>query len=149
MARVVVVGAGVMGLAAAYQSLRNGHQTTLVEAAPEAGGMAAHFNLAGLSIERFYHFVCKADAPTFTLLEELGLGRPALLAPDLHGLFYRRLTLQMGRSDRPATLSASESDRKAPLWRLHVRLYTPQSLGRARASLRQGLDPTLVRRQRL
>ena len=35
--------------------------------------MAAHFDLAGLSIERFYHFVCKSDAPTMKLLDELGI----------------------------------------------------------------------------
>src|ERR1700733_15724282 len=74
MAHVVVLGAGAMGLAAAYQAVANGHQVTLLEAAPEPGGMAAHFDLAGLSIERFYHFVCKADEPTFTLMQELGIG---------------------------------------------------------------------------
>jgi protoporphyrinogen oxidase len=74
MARVVVIGAGAMGLAAAYYALKRGHQVTVLEAAPEAGGMAAHFDLGGLSIERFYHFVCKADRPTFELLAELGLG---------------------------------------------------------------------------
>lgn len=36
--------------------------------------MAAHFNFDGLSIERFYHFVCTSDQPTFDLLDELGLG---------------------------------------------------------------------------
>ena len=36
--------------------------------------MAAHFDLAGLSIERFYHFVCKSDTPTFELMDELGIG---------------------------------------------------------------------------
>jgi protoporphyrinogen oxidase len=87
VARVVVVGAGVMGLAAAYQAVRNGHETTVVEAAPEAGGMAAHFNLAGLSIERFYHFVCKADAPTFQLLKELGLGDRMRWRPTSMGYF--------------------------------------------------------------
>jgi protoporphyrinogen oxidase len=74
MARVVVIGAGAMGLAAAYYALKRGHQVTVLEAGPEAGGMAAHFDLGGLSIERFYHFVCKADRPTFELLGELGLG---------------------------------------------------------------------------
>ena len=73
MARVVVIGAGAMGLAAGYYALKRGHQVTVLEAAPEAGGMAAHFDLGGLSIERFYHFVCKADWPTFELLGELGL----------------------------------------------------------------------------
>jgi protoporphyrinogen oxidase len=71
--RVVVLGAGAMGLAAAYRAATLGHDVTLLEAAPEPGGMAAHFDLDGLSIERFYHFVCKADAPTFALLRELGL----------------------------------------------------------------------------
>ena len=73
MARVVVLGAGAMGLAAAYRALRLGHHVTLLEAAAEPGGMAAHFDLAGLSIERFYHFICKSDAPTFELMQELGL----------------------------------------------------------------------------
>ena len=74
MARVVVIGAGAMGLAAGFYALKRGHRVTVLEAAPEAGGMAAHFDLGGLSIERFYHFVCKADRPTFELLGELGLG---------------------------------------------------------------------------
>jgi protoporphyrinogen oxidase len=62
-----------MGLAAAYEALKEGHDVTLLEAAPEPGGMAAHFDFGGLSIERYYHFICKADRPTFELLEELGL----------------------------------------------------------------------------
>ena len=67
MSRVVVIGAGAMGLAAAYHALKLGHEVTVLEAAPEPGGMAAHFNLAGLSIERYYHFVCRADQATFDL----------------------------------------------------------------------------------
>jgi len=62
-----------MGLAAAWQAVRDGHQVDLVEAAPEPGGMAAHFDFDGDSIERFYHFVCKTDYPTFDLLRELGI----------------------------------------------------------------------------
>ena len=74
MSRVVVIGAGVMGLAAAYHAVKRGHDVTLLEAAAEPGGMAAHFDFGGLSIERFYHFVCRADQATFDLLAELGLG---------------------------------------------------------------------------
>ncbi len=68
-----MVGAGVMGLAAAYQAQRAGHHVTVYEAAPEAGGAAAHFMLGDISTERFYHFVCKTDDPTFELLQALGL----------------------------------------------------------------------------
>jgi protoporphyrinogen oxidase len=74
MSRVIVIGAGAMGLAAAYHALNRGHEVTVLEAAPEAGGMAAHFDLGGLSIERYYHFVCKADQPTFALMDALGIG---------------------------------------------------------------------------
>lgn len=73
MSRVVVIGAGAMGLAAAYHAAKAGHRVEVLEAGSEPGGMAAHFDLDGLSIERFYHFICKADAPTFALLDELGL----------------------------------------------------------------------------
>ena len=73
MSRVVVIGAGAMGLAAAHHALKRGHEVTLIEAAGEPGGMAAHFDLAGLSIERFYHFICKTDQATFALLAELGI----------------------------------------------------------------------------
>ena len=74
MARVVVVGAGAMGLAAAYHAAKAGHTVEVLESAPEPGGMAAHFDFDGLSIERFYHFVCKSDESTFELMRELGIG---------------------------------------------------------------------------
>jgi protoporphyrinogen oxidase len=74
MTKTVIIGAGTMGLAAAYYALRAGHDVDVVEADSVAGGMAAHFDFDGLSLERFYHFVCKADATTFQLLTDLGIG---------------------------------------------------------------------------
>jgi protoporphyrinogen oxidase len=73
MNRVVVIGAGAMGLAAGYWVAKRGHTVTVLEAAPEPGGMAAHFDLGGLSIERYYHFVCRSDQPTLELLDQLGI----------------------------------------------------------------------------
>ena len=73
MAKLVVIGAGAMGLAAAYRAVMNGHEVDVLEAAPEAGGMAGHFDFGGISIERFYHFVCRSDEPTFALMRELGI----------------------------------------------------------------------------
>src|SRR5215467_9102421 len=87
MARVVVIRAGAMGLAVGYYALKRGHHVTVLEAAPEPGGMAAHFDLGGLSIERFYHFVCKADHPTFALMAELGIAGKMRWMPTTMGYF--------------------------------------------------------------
>lgn len=62
-----------MGLAAAWQATRDGHEVTVLEADRIPGGMAAHFDFDGLSIERFYHFICKTDFSTFQLMDELGI----------------------------------------------------------------------------
>lgn len=74
MSRIVVIGAGAMGLATAHRALSLGHEVDLIESDSVPGGMAAHFDFGGVSIERFYHFVCKSDAPTFELMKELGIG---------------------------------------------------------------------------
>jgi protoporphyrinogen oxidase len=87
MTRLVVLGAGAMGLAAAYRAAVLGHQVTLLEAGPEPGGMMAHVDLGGLSIERFYHFVCKSDQPTFDLLRELGISERLKWQPTSMGYF--------------------------------------------------------------
>lgn len=73
MKNVAVIGAGAMGLAAAHHAAKAGHKVVVFEADKVAGGMAAHFDFGGLSIERYYHFVCKPDAPTFELMGELGI----------------------------------------------------------------------------
>src|SRR5437764_5031979 len=88
VSRVVVIGAGAMGLAAASHALKRGHHVTVLEAAPEPGGMAAHLDLGGLSIERYYHFICKADQSTFDLLAELGIGDKMRWVPTSMGYFF-------------------------------------------------------------
>ncbi len=88
MSKVAVIGAGAMGLAAAYHLLKRGHSVDVFEADKVAGGMAAHFDLDGLSIERFYHFVCKADRPTFELLDALGLAPAMRWRATSMGYFY-------------------------------------------------------------
>src|ERR1700743_648783 len=86
MAKVVVVGAGAMGLAAAYRAVKDGHEGDLGEAAPEPGGMPGRFDFEGVSNERFYHFICRTDYPTFELLDELGLADAMRWRPTTMGI---------------------------------------------------------------
>ncbi len=70
---LIVIGAGAMGLSAAFHAARAGARVRVIEAGSAPGGMAAHFDFGGVSLERFYHFICKTDFDTFDLLKELGL----------------------------------------------------------------------------
>lgn len=88
MTEVAVIGAGPMGLAAAYHLLKAGHRVSVFEVDRRPGGMAAHFDFDGFSLERFYHFVCKADQPTFDLMIELGIGDRMRWRPTSMGYWY-------------------------------------------------------------
>ena len=61
--RVIVVGAGAGGLAAAIGLRRAGHEVILLEAAPRAGGLAARIQLDGVDF----------DGGPYVLLDKPGL----------------------------------------------------------------------------
>lgn len=86
--KIAVVGAGPMGLMAALELLRAGHQVDLFERDDRIGGMSASFDFDGLQIERYYHFICKTDEPLFVLLGELGLRDKLRWADTKMGYFY-------------------------------------------------------------
>lgn len=71
--KIAVLGAGPMGLATAYQLVKDGHQPLLFEADDRLGGMTAGFDFGGLPIERYYHFHCLSDHGFLQMLDELGI----------------------------------------------------------------------------
>ena len=73
MKKVAVIGAGPMGLAAAYELTKQGKQVDIYEFDDRIGGMSAHFDFNGMNIERYYHFVCGQDQPLFDLMDELNM----------------------------------------------------------------------------
>ena len=88
MQHVAVIGAGPMGLMCAYELLKKGYQVTLFERDSRIGGMSASFELGGTTIERFYHFICGTDEPTFNLLRELGIDNKLVWQDTKMGFYY-------------------------------------------------------------
>jgi len=86
--KYVVVGAGPMGLMAAMELLKQGHEVDIYERDDRIGGMSASFDFDGLKIERYYHFICKTDLPLFELLDELGLQGSLKWADTKMGYFF-------------------------------------------------------------
>ena len=73
--RIAIIGAGVGGMAAAYDLHRAGHEVILFEAAKSPGGLAAGFKDPSWvwSVEQYYHHCFEGDVRLFALLDQLGL----------------------------------------------------------------------------
>jgi protoporphyrinogen oxidase len=72
--KVAIVGAGVAGLAAAYDLAGAGHQVTIYEAASYTGGLAAGFKSERWAwrLEHFYHHWFETDHDILNLIAEIG-----------------------------------------------------------------------------
>jgi protoporphyrinogen oxidase len=95
--RAVVIGGGPAGLKAAQVLARAGAQVTILESAPVLGGLASTFDVQGVRIERYYHFICRGDDDLMETLGELGLShllhwRDSRMAYFVDGTLYPFLT---------------------------------------------------------
>lgn len=88
MTKFAIVGSGPMGLMAAMELLKKGHQVDIYERDDRIGGMSADFDFGGLRIERYYHFICKTDFPLFKLLDELSLSDKLHWTDTKMGYYY-------------------------------------------------------------
>jgi oxygen-dependent protoporphyrinogen oxidase len=73
MSHVLVVGAGISGLAAAYELARLGHRVRVREASPRAGGLIRTEVVDGFTIEAGPDSILNAKPAALTLIRELGL----------------------------------------------------------------------------
>jgi protoporphyrinogen oxidase len=68
-----VVGGGVLGLMLAHRLAERGDDVTLIEGAPEIGGLAAAWQLGDVTWDRHYHVTLLSDRRTQALVAAAGL----------------------------------------------------------------------------
>jgi len=92
-----VIGGGPAGIKAAHALVKAGLEVTLLEGSSVLGGLASSFDVQGVRIERYYHFICKGDDHLVDTLAELGLSqrlhwRDSRMAYFVDGRLYPFLT---------------------------------------------------------
>lgn len=84
---VYIIGQGVTGLVAALRLSQHGYAVTMIDAAPQGGGLSADLPLANETIERIYHHAFASDAYIAELYAELGLADTLRWYTPKNGLF--------------------------------------------------------------
>lgn len=95
--RVVIVGGGIGGLAAAYDITRAGLHCTVFEQDESLGGLAGTFDAGGFPLEKFYHHWYTSDTAALELVRELGMAdalmpRPSTAAAWVGNRFWKLST---------------------------------------------------------
>lgn len=90
MKQIAIIGAGVGGMAAAYDFSKAGDKVVIFEASDAPGGLASGFRKEGWkwSVEKFYHHWFTSDVHMFGLLKELGLESKVVIRRPLTVMFY-------------------------------------------------------------
>ena len=89
--KIAIIGAGIGGMAAAYDLNKAGHQVTIYEAAGYVGGLASGFKEPGWdwSVEKFYHHWFASDRHMLDLIDDLGWRDRVLFRRPFTVLYYQ------------------------------------------------------------
>jgi protoporphyrinogen oxidase len=69
----VVVGAGMVGLSMAHRLRQAGHRVTILERAPEVGGLTGAHAVGPITWDQHYHVTLASDTAWRAILSDLGL----------------------------------------------------------------------------
>jgi len=86
--KIVIIGGGISGLAAAYIAGKNNWDVTVLEASSAVGGLLNTFEIGGTKLEFFYHHFFTHDAELLWLLKDLNIENKILFEKGTMG-FYR------------------------------------------------------------
>jgi len=91
MKHIAIIGAGIGGMAAAYDLVRAGNQVTIFEASEQAGGLASGFKEPHWewSVEKYYHHWFASDQHILGLIDELGWRNQVLFPRPITVMFYK------------------------------------------------------------
>ena len=96
--KIIVVGAGIGGLASAYYASRRGHDATVLEASDRVGGRMITWCVDGDRVDAGAQFFHSNFKNIRQLIDELGLAG---------GKTPIRLSVQIAREDRPPVVTES------------------------------------------
>lgn len=68
-----VIGGGLLGMMLAHRLRQLGHRVTMLESAPQLGGLASSWHIGDITWDRHYHVILMSDLRVRDLLQELGL----------------------------------------------------------------------------
>jgi protoporphyrinogen oxidase len=71
--KFAIAGGGMLGLTLAMRMAKQGHDVTLIEAAPSLGGLAGVWKLGDIVWDKHYHVTLLSDTRLRNLVEEIGL----------------------------------------------------------------------------
>lgn len=71
--KIGIVGGGLMGLALAERLGASGHAVTVLERAPQVGGLATWQDFGAFVWDRFYHVILPSDSPLIEFIGRIGL----------------------------------------------------------------------------
>ena len=87
MGQYGILGGGFLGLTLAHRLAQRGHNVTVLEGAPELGGLASAWQLGDVTWDRHYHVTLLSDLRLRALLGELGLERDLRWVQTKTGFF--------------------------------------------------------------
>jgi protoporphyrinogen oxidase len=83
-----IVGGGLLGMTVAWELVRRGHKATVLEAAPQLGGLASAWQIGGITWDRYYHVTLSSDAALRGLLAELDIDRQICWRRATSGFYW-------------------------------------------------------------